>query len=75
MEKNIKPVLEVLDEQGIAYRHYTEDQLVEIDLGGQDRLQPVMQLITDHLEEWCYERLLSLEFKIEFDFERISITY
>lgn len=75
MTQDINKVLEVLDEECISYRHYTEDQLIEMDLGGQDRLYNVMQIITNHLEEWCYDLLLSLEIKIEFDFERVSITY
>lgn len=73
--QNINKVLEVLDENGLSYRHYTEDQLIEMDLGGQDRLYNAMKLITDNLEYWCYDLCMSLDIKISFDFERISISY
>lgn len=76
MEKNIKDVLETLHENGIPYsRWYTEDQLVEFDLGGADRLAKAMNVIADNIETWCYDWLLGLEIKVEFDFERISISY
>ena len=75
MTEEINKVLEVLDENGLGYRHYTEDRLIEMDLGGQDRLYNVMQLITNHLEYWCYDLCLGLDIKISFDFERVSIEY
>lgn len=72
----INKVIETLAENGINYSHwYTEDRLIEYDLGGQDRLYNVMQVITDNIENWCYEQLLGIEIKIELDFERISIKY
>ena len=73
--ENINKVLEVLDENSIGYRHYTEDRLIEMDLGGQDRLYNVMKLITDNLEYWCYDLCMGLDIKINFDFERVSIQY
>ncbi|MBQ2654275.1 MAG: hypothetical protein IJF83_12010 [Methanobrevibacter sp.] len=76
MSKDIKNVLETFHENGIRYSHwYTEDRLVEFDLGGADRLSDAMRVIADNVEVWCYDWLLGLEIKVEFDFERISISY
>lgn len=75
MNEDIKKVLETLTENGLEYRHYTEDRLIEMDLGGQDQLYQVMQLITNNLEYWCYDLCLGLDIKISFDFERVSIQY
>lgn len=75
MNEDIKKVLETLTENGLDYRHYTEDRLIEMDLGGQDQLYQVMQLITNNLEYWCYDLCIGLDIKISFDFERVSIQY
>ena len=76
MEKQINQILETFDENGIHYSHwYTVDRLVEFDLGGADQLYQALQVLTDNIEEWCYDWELGLEVKIEFDFERISISY
>ena len=74
MSEDINKVIKVLDEEGVWYRHYTEDRLIEMDLSN-GSFQNVLQLITDNLEYWCYELCLSLDIKISFDFERISICY
>ena len=47
MSEEINKVIEILTLNGLGFRHYTEDRLIEMDLGGQDRLYNVMQLITD----------------------------
>ena len=75
MSEEINKVIETLTLNGLGFRHYTEDRLIEMDLGGQDRLYNVMQLITDNLEYWCYDLCLGLDIKISFDFERVSIHY
>ena len=76
MEEKINEIIETFNEHGVSYSHwYTEDRLIEFDLGGQDRLYNAMQVITNNIEKWCYEYELSLDIKIEFDFERISINY
>lgn len=76
MEEKINEIIETFHEEGIRYSHwYTEDRLIEFDLGGQDRLYNAMQVITNNIEKWCYEDEMSLDIKIEFDFERISINY
>lgn len=76
MEEKINEIIETFHEEGIRYSHwYTEDRLLEFDLGGQDRLCNAMQVITNNIEKWCYEDEMSLDIKIEFDFERISINY
>ena len=76
MTQDINQVIETLTENGVQYSHwYTEDRLVEFDLGGMDRLANAMKVISDNIETWCYDWELGLEIKIEFDFERISITY
>ena len=76
MEEKINEIIETFHEEGISYSHwYTEDRLIEFDLSGQDRLYNAMQVITNNIEKWCYEDEMSLDIKIEFDFERISINY
>ena len=75
MNEDIQKVLKTLTENGLNYRHYTEDRLIEMDLGGQDRLYNAMQIITNNLEYWCYDLCLGLDIKINFDFERVSIQY
>ena len=76
MEKQITKILKTFDENGIHYSNwYAVDRLVEFDLGGADQLYQALQVLTDNLETWCYDWELGLEVKIEFDFERISITY
>lgn len=76
MENKIDKVVETFSENGVQYSHwYTEDRLIEFDLGGADRLANAMRVIADNVEVWCYGWLLGLEIKVEFDFERISISY
>lgn len=76
MENKIDKVVETFSENGIRYSHwYTEDRLIEFDLGGADRLANAMRVIADNVEVWCYDWLLGLDIKVEFDFERISISY
>ena len=72
----INQVIETFQEKGITYSHwYTEDRIIEFDLGGMDTLTHALQVISDNIETWCYELELGLEIKIELDFERISINY
>ena len=68
-------VLEALDGIGVNYVHKPEDCLIEMDLGGQDRLYEVMKLLTENLEKWCYDLLLELKINIDYAFERITIKY
>lgn len=76
MNEKINKIIETFNENGISYSHwYTEDRLIEYDFGGMDRLAQALQVISDNVETWCYEWELGLEIKIEFDFERISISY
>ena len=76
MENKINQVVETFHENGVRYSHwYTEDRLIDFDLGGADRLADAMRVLADNMEVWCYDWLLGLEIKVEFDFERISISY
>lgn len=72
----VQKIIDTLNEQGISYsRWYTEDRLIEIDLGGQDRLYEFVSILKENIEEWVYTDLLDVKIEIDFAFERINIKY
>lgn len=71
----VQRILDVMEAESINFRHYTDDRLIEADLGGQDRLFHFAKILYENIEQWTYDNLIDCKIEFDLAFERIKITY
>lgn len=71
----VQRILDIIEAENISFRHYTDDRLIEADMGGQSLLFGFAKLLYENIEQWTYDDLIDCKIEFDLPFEKIKITY